>query len=83
LFVNERKQSDTQPSHTGTARLAGQMWRVAAWPRETKTGARYLSLKLSPLEQAAVSAPEAAGAAKSPEPASAPQQAEFDDDIPF
>jgi hypothetical protein len=80
LFVNDRRQNDTQPTHTGTARLAGQMWRLAAWCRETNSGARVLSLKFTPLERDTTQrTQESAQAPKS----TAPAPEGFNDDIPF
>ncbi len=98
LFGNaDREQGSNRPEWTGNLRVAGQTWRLAAWCRETRAGARYLSIKATPLERE----PRGTGAAKSGRPASAqprgesarknalsattsaPERDEFDDDIPF
>jgi uncharacterized protein (DUF736 family) len=46
LFRNDKKTSDKQPSHRGTANFEGQIIEIAAWVKEKKDGTKYFSLKL-------------------------------------
>jgi hypothetical protein len=44
LFVNERKTEEKQPDYTGSCEIEGVEYRLSAWKRETKAGAKMLSL---------------------------------------
>jgi len=44
VFVNDRKDQDTHPDRTGTARIDGTDYWVNGWLRKTKDGKPYLSL---------------------------------------
>jgi hypothetical protein len=50
VFINDRKTKDTQPDYTGTLKLNGREYRVAAWWKEGRDG-NYLSGKLEPMEK--------------------------------
>lgn len=82
----QEPRTETQPLWNGTVKLGGQMHRIAAWPRETRTGARYLSIKVTPLERATAPLPDPKPAAQRPAPAPPPRpkvDPEFNDEIPF
>jgi uncharacterized protein (DUF736 family) len=85
LFKNEDKQTDTQPDYKGSAMVDGHDYWLSSWVNESKSGKKYMSLKLSPKEvhnhgaqQAVAQTPS--GRTKQYDPA---PQAEFDEDLPF
>lgn len=45
LFVNDRREKDSQPNAKGTALIGGIQYWVSAWTNETKGGQKYQSLK--------------------------------------
>jgi uncharacterized protein (DUF736 family) len=47
LFINDRKEKDTQPDYTGTINVDGRDLRLSGWKRESKQGKKYLSLSVS------------------------------------
>ena len=75
LFVNHRKQRDTQPDRTGTVMVAGTEYYISGWLEKIKQGEHagetYLSIALS----------EKQARTRGAQPA--PQPADFNDDIPF
>jgi len=44
IFVNDRKERDTHPDRTGSAKIDGVDYFVNGWLRKTKDGKPYLSL---------------------------------------
>ena len=44
IFVNDRKEKDTHPDRSGSARINGVDYWVSGWLRKTKDGNPYLSL---------------------------------------
>jgi hypothetical protein len=44
IWVNDRKDQDTHPDRTGTARIDGADYWVNGWLRKTKDGKPYLAL---------------------------------------
>jgi len=52
VFVNDRKEQDTHPDRTGTARIDGVDYWVNGWLRETKSGKPYLALSFKRKEEA-------------------------------
>ena len=75
LFKNDDQREGKQdPTHKGSARLAGVDYWISAWVNESKKdGRRYFGLKFKPKERQ----PEAATEAK------APAADDFNDEIPF
>lgn len=51
LFKNDRKQSDSHPDYTGTLLLNGVKYRISGWVNETKSGQKYLGLKVKEMEE--------------------------------
>ena len=69
LFKNDKQGNDKRPDYTGTFTDAnGHEMRLAAWIRESKSGNKFMSLKVSEKQ-----------ASQQPQQQSAP----VDDDIPF
>jgi uncharacterized protein (DUF736 family) len=64
LFPNDKEGNDKRPDFTGTVNVDGRELRLAAWAAESKTGTKYLQLRVSEKDN---------GAAKS-----APAKSDFD-----
>lgn len=76
VFQNERKEKDTHPDRTGSAKIGGVDYWVNGWIKQDRNGKPYLSLAFKPKE----------GAAKAPEPPAARPSLKDDmdgDSIPF
>jgi uncharacterized protein (DUF736 family) len=69
IWVNDRKEKETHPDSTGTARIGGIDYYVSAWRRQSKSGKPYLSLAFTPKNEAV--------------DRSKPRAEAFDDAIPF
>ena len=74
LFPNAGKK-DAQPDCRGDIRIAGVLYRLAGWWRESKAGTRYLSLKITPADEKPATA--------APSPQKATEELPFNDAIPF
>lgn len=48
LFVNDRKEKDSQPDHTGSAIVNGVDYWVSAWIKKSKKGNEFFSLSFRP-----------------------------------
>ena len=46
LFVNDKKEKETHPDHTGNIMVNGTKYRLAAWLKKGNKG-KYLSLAIS------------------------------------
>lgn len=69
LFVNDRKEKDSQPDRKGTANIDGKEYWVSAWDKPNSKGAPF-SLSFTPKE------------AKESQ-AQSPKPSDPDDDLPF
>jgi uncharacterized protein (DUF736 family) len=47
LYINEKKEKDTQPDYTGKVNQDGRDRRLAGWKKVDKNGKSYLSLQVS------------------------------------
>ena len=47
LFPNGNKKEDKQPDYPGKIKGGGKLMQVAGWINESKSGKKYMSLKLS------------------------------------
>ena len=48
LFRNDKRERDSQPSHTGTALIEGREYRVSAWVKTAKNDSKFFSLSFTP-----------------------------------
>ena len=48
IWVNDRKEQDTHPDRTGSAKIGGVDYWVNGWLRKTNDGKPYLSLSFKP-----------------------------------
>jgi hypothetical protein len=46
LFGNDRKEEDRHPDMTGTLNVNGVEYKISAWKRTSKAGAKFLSLSV-------------------------------------
>jgi len=53
LFVKKERKSDKQPNFEGRINVNGTDYDLVAWTRVTKTGDKFLSLKVEEPKQAA------------------------------
>lgn len=68
LFRNNDRSKDTDPTHTGSAKIDGVEYWVSAWVNESRSGVKYFSMKFNPKQAAPVSSGDADS---------------FDADVPF
>jgi uncharacterized protein (DUF736 family) len=71
LFKNEKKTADNQPDYKGNLMQGGTLYELAGWVKESKTGKKFVSLKIDSRQMHADKKPEASN---SPE---------NDGDLPF
>jgi hypothetical protein len=69
LFRNQKREKDTHPNLTGSARINGIDYWVSCWSKPTKDGSdKWLSLAFKPKDvQAGVQTGLPAGQARAPE----------------
>jgi hypothetical protein len=82
LFINDKRQKETDPNAKGSVVIAGVDYWVSAWTNTSAKGVRYQSLKFT--EKQAVQQQGMAqvrGTLAAPDPAAA--GGGFEDDIPF
>jgi uncharacterized protein (DUF736 family) len=72
LFKNEKKTAPNQPDYRGELKWHNQLLKVAGWVKESKTGKKFLSLK--------VEAIDTTNASFKPEKVEKPEN---NDDLPF
>ena len=71
LFKNDRKEQEKQPDYKGSLTVNGSEYWISAWLNESKSGQKYMGLKVNLKEQQ-----QAQAAPKN-------EAVEFDDDVPF
>lgn len=49
LFVDKDRKSPKHPTHTGSFFLDGCKYQISAWENTSKSGQKYLSLKINPI----------------------------------
>jgi hypothetical protein len=61
LFVNDKREKETQPNAKGSAMIGGVEYWVSAWTNTSSKGTYYQSLKFEPkdAQQQAPAQPEA------------------------
>lgn len=74
LFINDRKEKANQPDRTGRAMIGGKMYWVSGWVKETRDGAKFLSMAFT-LDEKANNKP--------PAQKNGGGFDDMDDDIPF
>ena len=72
LFKNDRKETDSHPDYKGSINVNGVEYWINAWLNESKSGQKYMGLKIKAKDAAPVA----------PAPAPVANDA-FGDDIPF
>ena len=51
IFRNDRREKDSHPTHTGSAKIDGVEYWISAWVNETGGGKKYFSLKFRPKDE--------------------------------
>lgn len=72
LFKNDKQGNEKRPDYTGKINIEGREMRLAAWLRTSKKGNKFMSLRVSDMEEN--------GGAQKQEPK---RQPAVDEDIPF
>lgn len=50
IFINQRKEKETQPDLNGKINIEGKEYRISAWKQESSKVGKYISLAASPIE---------------------------------
>lgn len=50
LFRNEKKTNENQPDYRGELKWQNQLLKVAGWVKTSKTGSKFLSLKIEAID---------------------------------
>jgi hypothetical protein len=72
LFNNDRKEKETHPDRTGTAKIDGREYWVSGWIKDGAKG-KFMSLAFKPKD----------GKTEERIPGSAKTPVNIDDDVPF
>ena len=67
MFKNDKKSLPNHPDYRGDCKVDGKLYWMSGWVKETKSGAKFLSISLTPKEDA-------------PKPS---MPTGFDDEMPF
>ncbi len=51
LFKNDRKEKDTHPDYKGSCEIDGTEFWVSAWIKQSKAGAKFMSLSFEAKEK--------------------------------
>jgi len=70
LFKVQDKKNERGPDYTGDCMIGGEVFRMAAWIKESESGRKFMSFNFEPKEE------------QQSRPAAKPRPVE-DDDIPF
>ena len=80
LFKNTRKEKETHPDMTGSARIDGHDVWLSAWTKTDKNGGKYLSIAVKRKDGTAERPAEFVAKAKEVFPGA---QIDLDDSVPF
>lgn len=91
LFVNNRKERDTQPDRTGSLNVGGVEYFIDGWLKKSRDGNQFLSLSVKQKDKQPTAAPAPRAAATHGDrpggPKNRPQAGggfdDMDSDIPF
>jgi uncharacterized protein (DUF736 family) len=50
LFKNEKKTAPNQPDYRGNVMIGGNLYNLASWVKESKTGKKFLSIKIEAID---------------------------------
>ena len=50
LFKNDKKTADNQPDYRGNVMIGGNVYNLASWVKEAKTGKKFLSIKIEAID---------------------------------
>lgn len=71
LFVNDKKERESQPDRRGSARIEGVDYWVSGWVKKKEDGTAWMSMSFQRKDAA------------TPAPKAQPAQSDMDDEIPF
>ncbi len=57
FFVNDRKEKETHPDYNGKINVEGTEYYLKGWKKTAKSGTKFLSLAVNPVDGKAGSAP--------------------------
>ena len=73
LFINDRKEKDTQPDRTGSLNVDGVEYFLDGWIKESRDGKKFLSVSVKRKDKQPDSAPAPRAQAPRQAPAPAPR----------
>ena len=53
LFKVQEKKNERGPDYTGDCMIGGEVFRMAAWIKESESGRKFMSFKFEPKEEQA------------------------------
>jgi uncharacterized protein (DUF736 family) len=53
MFKNDKKSLPNHPDYRGDCKVDGKLYWMSGWIKETKAGAKFLSISLTPREEQA------------------------------
>lgn len=74
LFKNEKDGNEKRPDYRGDCLIEGTIYKISAWIKESKNGAKFMSLKFEPKDAVPADTGGKPGASLPPD---------LDDSVPF
>lgn len=57
MFKNDKKTLPNHPDYRGDVKVEGKLYWMSGWIKETKAGAKFLSISLTPKDEQSSPAP--------------------------
>ena len=51
MFKNDKKTQPNHPDYRGDCKVEGKLYWMSGWIKETKAGAKFLSISLTPKDE--------------------------------
>lgn len=80
LFVNDKREKDTHPTHKGDAKIDGKLYWASAWEKQTKNGSQMFSIAFKEKDAVTAAGIQKTKAAIAPK---AEEKPFYDEEVPF